>query len=349
MFKKHQQTVIAIVVSILFFVIPFINAPELQNNESFFNSLIFYKRCLENLIIVLYFYLNYFLFVPYFYRKRRYFIFIIITVFFLIIAVKVPDLIITKNDIYNALLAENPGKARRRMMPPHSPFLMEFLIDRNAYQFYLALSIGILLKNNQYINAMKQDMLKSEVSYLKAQINPHFLFNTLNSLYALSLVKSDDTPNAILKLSSIMRYVVTESSQEKVALKSELDYITDYIDLQKLRLTKNTHIDYKINGNVNQQKIAPLLFIPIIENCFKYGINQTESVVIKIHITVSGNEILLETYNKKSVKNITKLEKTETGIINTQKRLDILYLNNYNLQITDTIHDYKVQLKINIK
>lgn len=196
---------------------------------------------------------------------------------------------------------------------------------------------------------MQQDMLKSEVSYLKAQINPHFLFNTLNSLYALSLVKSDDAPNAILKLSSIMRYVVTESSKEKVSLKSELDYISDYIDLQKLRLTKNTQIDYKIYGSVENQAIAPLLFIPIIENCFKYGVNQTENVVIKIHISVDNNEILLETFNKKVAKNISELEKTETGIINTQKRLDILYLNKYKLNIENTDSDYKVQLKINLK
>jgi len=266
----------------------------------------------------------------------------------LLIAVKLPDLIITNEQIHCALTAQNPDY-KGRGPRPEMPFFMEFLIDKNAYQFYLALSIGILLKTNQYINGMQQDMLKSEVSYLKAQINPHFLFNTLNSLYALSLVKSDDAPNAILKLSSIMRYVVTESSKEKVSLKSELDYISDYIDLQKLRLTKNTQIDYQISGSVENQTIAPLLFIPIIENCFKYGVNQTENVVIKIHISVDNNEILLETFNKKVAKNISELEKTETGIINTQKRLDILYLNKYKLNIENTDTDYKVQLKINLK
>jgi len=348
MFKKHQQTAIVLVVSILFFGIPFITSPDLQNNPSFFSSLIFYKRCIETLIIVVYFYLNYFLFVPYLYHKKKYILFIIVSVFFLLIAVKLPDLIITNEQIHCALTAQNPDY-KGRGPRPEMPFFMEFLIDKNAYQFYLALSIGILLKTNQYINGMQQDMLKSEVSYLKAQINPHFLFNTLNSLYALSLVKSDDAPNAILKLSSIMRYVVTESSKEKVSLKSELDYISDYIDLQKLRLTKNTQIDYQISGSVENQTIAPLLFIPIIENCFKYGVNQTENVVIKIHISVDNNEILLETFNKKVAKNISELEKTETGIINTQKRLDILYLNKYKLNIENTDTDYKVQLKINLR
>jgi len=111
----------------------------------------------------------------------------------------------------------------------------------------------------------------------------------------------------------------------------------------------NTQIDYKIFGSVENQTIAPLLFIPIIENCFKYGVNQTENVVIKIHISVDNNEILLKTFNKKVAKNISELEKTETGIINTQKRLDILYLNKYKLNIENTDTDYKVQLKINLK
>lgn len=282
------------------------------------------------------------------YHKKKYLIFIIVSVVFLLIAVKLPDLIITNEQIHDSFIAQNPH-FKRKNPKPEMPFYLEFLIDKNAYQFYLALSIGILLKTNQYINAMQQDMLKSEVSYLKAQINPHFLFNTLNSLYALSLVKSDDAPNAILKLSSIMRYVVTESSKEKVSLKSELEYISDYIDLQKLRLTKNTQIDYQISGSIENQTIAPLLFIPIIENCFKYGVNQTENVVIKIHISVDQNEISLETSNKKAAKNISELEKTETGIINTQKRLDILYLNNYNLQINNTDTDYHVKLNIHLK
>ena len=125
MFKKHQQTAIVLVVSILFFGIPFITSPDLQNNPSFFSSLIFYKRCIETLIIVVYFYLNYFLFVPYFYHKKKYILFIVVSVFFLLIAVKLPDLIITNEQIHCALTAQNPeykGKGPR----PEMPFLWNF-------------------------------------------------------------------------------------------------------------------------------------------------------------------------------------------------------------------------------
>lgn len=348
MFKKHQQIAIVLVVSVLFFGIPFISLPDFQNNNTLFNSLIFYKRCIETSLVVVFFYLNYFILVPKFYHQKKYILFAIITFICLVIAIKVPDLIITNTDIYNALKEQNTPGFRMKGPRPEYPLVMQFFIDKTAYQFYLALSIGILLKTNQYINSIEQDMLKSEVSYLKAQINPHFLFNTLNSIYALSLVKSDDTPNVILKLSAIMRYVVTESSKEKVLLKDELNYITDYIDLQKIRLTSATEIDYKVLGNVNQQKIAPLLFISIIENCFKYGASQTEKSLIQIHISVQENQISLETINTKIAKNISELEKTETGIANTEKRLEILYLNNYKLHIENSETNYKVQLKINL-
>ena len=349
MFKKHQQISIVIVVSILFFGIPFISAPDLQNNNTFFNSLIFYKRCIETFLVVLYFYMNYFVFVPKFYHKKKYIIYAVISFICLIIAIKIPDFIITNNDIYEALKAQEGTNFMKRGPRSEQPLIMEFFMDKTAYQFYFALSIGILLKTNQYINSIEQDMLKSEVSYLKAQINPHFLFNTLNSIYALSLVKSDDAPTVILKLSSIMRYVVTESSKEKVLLKNELNYISDYIALQKIRLTSTTIIDYKITGTVNNQKIAPLLFISIIENCFKYGASQTEESIIKIHITVNENNVLLETNNAKIAKNISEIEKTETGIINTEKRLEILYLNKYKLNISNTPTHYSVQLKINLE
>lgn len=338
---------IVVVVSVFFFGIPFISAPDLQDTHTFFNSLPFYKRCVETLCVVLYFYLNYFLFVPKFYHQKKYWKYIVISFVSLFLVVKIPDLFISKEAFFNAYIEQNP--TFKNDLPLQEPsYWSHLFFDKISYQFYLALSIGILLKTNQYINSMQQDILKSEVSYLKAQINPHFLFNTLNSLYALSLVKSDDAPDAILKLSSIMRYVVTESSKEKVALRQEIKYITDYIDLQKLRLPKNVQINYQLSGAVDQQKIAPLLFIPIIENCFKYGVYQNVESVLKIHIKVENNLVVLETQNKKLAKNISEIEKTETGISNTQKRLDLLYLNHYQLRIDDTENDYKVELKLNL-
>lgn len=345
MFKKHQQTAIVIVVSILFFGIPFISVPESQTNSSFFSSYIFFKRLVETLFVVAYFYINYFILVPYLYQRKKFLTYITLSIVGLIVVVHTPDIIVKNSAIYESFIAEMNPKRKLRQQPS---FFMQLLTGRNAYLFYLALSIGILLRKSQYINEIKQDMLKSEVAYLKAQINPHFLFNTLNSLYALSLMKSDDAPDAILKLSSIMRYVVTESTKDKVALSDELKYITDYIDLQKLRLTKNVIIHFKIDGVVQNQKIAPLLFIPIIENCFKYGIDQNKQSTINIHIAVHENQVTLSTSNKKLAKNISEIEKTETGISNTRKRLDILYADKHKIYLTDNITDYQVKLTLKL-
>lgn len=345
MFKKHQQTAVVLVVSILFFGIPFISAPESQSSSSFFSSYIFYKRIIETLFVVAYFYLNYFILVPYLYQRKKYAVYIVLSILCLMVVVQIPDIIVKNSAIYEAFLSETTPKRKPR---PQPSFFMQLLTDRNAYLFYLALSIGILLRKSQLINEIKQDMLKSEVAYLKAQINPHFLFNTLNSLYALSLVKSDDAPDAILKLSSIMRYVVTESSKDKVGLKEELKYITDYLDLQKLRLTKNVIVDFKIEGLVRDQKIAPLLFISIIENCFKYGIDQNKESTITIHIKIDENKVTLNTHNKKLAKNINELEKTETGINNTRKKLNILYADKHKMHITDNSTDYQVKLTIEL-
>ena len=145
-----------------------------------------------------------------------------------------------------------------------------------------------------------------------------------------------------------MRYVVTESSKDKVGLKEELKYITDYLDLQKLRLTKNVIVDFKIEGLVRDQKIAPLLFISIIENCFKYGIDQNKESTITIHIKIDENKVTLNTHNKKLAKNINELEKTETGINNTRKKLNILYADKHKMHITDNSTDYEVKLTIEL-
>ena len=145
-------------------------------------------------------------------------------------------------------------------------FDAQFLIP-----FLLVIALAFLIKITNRLNEINTEKRNAEVSYLKAQINPHFLFNTLNSLYALTLQKSNEAPIAVLKLSGIMRYVVTESNREYVPLEKELNYIKDYIALQKLRLDPNVSLVFEIDGEPFGKAIAPLLLIPFIENAFKYG------------------------------------------------------------------------------
>ena len=116
------------------------------------------------------------------------------------------------------------------------------------------------------------ETMQSELRFLKSQINPHFLFNTLNSLYALTLKKSDIAPDIVLKLSEMMRYMLYECNEKWVPLGKELNYVANYLEMERIRQGSRVDISYEINGLVSDQKIAPLMFIPFIENCFKHGL-----------------------------------------------------------------------------
>jgi len=187
------------------------------------------------------------------------------------------------------------------------------------------------------------DKVNAELSFLKAQINPHFLFNTLNNIYSMAVSKSEDTATAIMKLSNIMRYVTDEAGNDFVPLRDEVNCAADYIDLQKMRLNEKVRVEFSVNGELNTKQIAPLIFMTFIENVFKYGISSHEPTNIIIKIDVEESKIVFFTQNKIFDK-APKQERAGVGISNTQKRLQHIYPGNYLLNI-DTKNDlYTVQL-----
>jgi LytS/YehU family sensor histidine kinase len=235
-----------------------------------------------------------------------------------------------------------PGK-----MPPRN-FIRPMEGD-SIIQFLLIFAMSFLIKINNQLTDIQSEKLKAEVSYLKAQINPHFLFNTLNSLYSLTISKSDDAPDAVLKLSNIMRYVVTESTNDFVPLDKELNYIKDYIDLQKLRIADNNYLNISISGDAKGKKIAPLVIIPFIENAFKYGINSEEDWKISIKIDIAENEFLMIVENNIVNVNLPENYASEQGIENSERRLDFIYPGSHELTVTETKEIFKVNLKINLE
>lgn len=212
-------------------------------------------------------------------------------------------------------------------------------------QFLLVFSLSFLLRINQRLTHIEKEKLKTEVSYLRAQINPHFLFNTLNSLYALTLEKSDAAPEAVLKLSSMMRYVVTESGRDTVALDNEISYIKNYISLQQLRMDGNTAFTFIVTGSAAGKYISPMLLIPFIENAFKYGLNPEEDAAIDIHIDITDTELLLTTKNNKVTVSGT-IEESGHGVDNTRQRLEYLYPNKHKLLIFDTKEYFEIKLTL---
>lgn len=344
---KPRQLALIIFVSIVLICIPIVGSHDFKTGESMMDSVFFQRRFTATILVVIFFYLNYFYLIPKFYFTKRYFIYYSIVILFFIVVIKAPEILIQDNGIR----PENfPQRKKGHKGGRSNDFhFMRILMDRNTYQFIISFCISILLRLNIQMSAINDEKLKSEVSYLKAQINPHFLFNTLNSLYALSLEKSDEAPDAILKLSSIMRYVVTESSNDLVSLHKEMKYIEDYIDLQKLRMVDTTNFTFDKRGDFSHNKIAPLLLIPFIENAFKYGLNPEKKSFITIHFKIDDGFLSLIVSNSKTVKNVHEKQKTETGLENTMLRLNYLYPEKHKLTIIETEEIYNLELKLNLR
>ena len=188
---------------------------------------------------------------------------------------------------------------------------------------------------------------RAELAFLKAQINPHFLFNTLNNIYSLALTKNDDTPFAVMKLSNIMRYLTDDATHDYVALQSEVECISDYIELQKLRLNQKTEINFSVNGWLDEKQISPLILITLVENVFKYGVSNHEHSPLTIRISADERTITLFCQNR-VFNTLRKVEREGIGIGNTKQRLQLLYPNKHLLNITSDKGLYTILLTVQL-
>jgi len=206
-------------------------------------------------------------------------------------------------------------------------------------------------KNIRERQELETETMQSELRFLKSQINPHFLFNTLNSLYALTLKKSDLAPDIVLKLSEMMRYMLYECNEKWVDLSKEVNYIRNYLELERLRQGNHVDIRFDVQGSISDQKVAPLMFIPFIENCFKHGLgHHLTKGFVNILLRVSDNEVDLFIENSKPESMPKPLHPRSGGIglVNVRRRLELLYPGRYSLVINDSPKTYAVTLKINL-
>ncbi len=199
--------------------------------------------------------------------------------------------------------------------------------------------------NHQAIE-MEKEKIDSELQSLKSQINPHFLFNSLNVIYSLSLKNDKITPEVVLKLSDILRYVIYDSTQDKVLLSSELSLLRKYIDLQKYRVESEASI--KLTSGIDYDvKVAPLLFLTLLENSFKHGIkSDIENVFINAKIHSDSEKVYFEIENNKSETEQNTRNTNGVGLENIRKRLDLEYPNKYKLKLLDKDNNFKVYLEI---
>lgn len=242
------------------------------------------------------------------------------------------------------------------MGPP--PFWQRLLFPEVLRKSVLAALLMLLMsgfikiaqewfKSEQQREALKVEKLNAELKFLKSQINPHFLFNCLNTIYSLAHKHSAQTEHAIVKLSTIMRYMIYESNEEMVQLQHELQYLRDYIDIQRLRLPSGIQVDYTECGSPDGLWIEPMLLIPFVENAFKHGISYTDHSFISITVTIEQQVVRLLVKN--SLFPMRVAEQGGIGLQNVLKRLDLLYTNKHDITITETENQFIADLKIALK
>ncbi|CAN5366526.1 histidine kinase [soil metagenome] len=197
---------------------------------------------------------------------------------------------------------------------------------------------------------VENEKLTAELNFLKAQINPHFLFNTLNNLYYLAFTKSENTTEVIAKLSQMMRYMIYDSNHPKVLLSKEIEYMQNYISLERLRLNNEIKICFEVNGDPGNIKVVPLIFITFLENAFKHGVsNNNPEAWVKVKIKIDGEECLYTVENSKAYNKKSDIEeKSGIGLQNVNRRLDLSYPDQYKLNVDDHNGQYSVQLKLNL-
>ena len=237
----------------------------------------------------------------------------------------------------------------------------EFLVMNQQYIFLLLFMIASgstiirIISDWQRHQRDRKDLetqqMQSEIKFLKSQINPHFLFNTLNSLYALTLKKSDNAPEIVIKLSEMMRYMLYECNERRVPLQKEVNYIQNYLALEALRQSGQADIQFKVEGQVTDQTIAPLIFIPFLENSFKHGLNhQISDGYVRVVMKVFENKMLLRILNSKPdrIPNLSDKTTGGIGLANVQRRLNLLYPGQYKLDIEDNEKEHIVELSLDL-
>ncbi len=231
-----------------------------------------------------------------------------------------------------------------------------FTVNVVTSGFFAVVCVGLLKFVEDYFELearrkeLENQQLTSELQFLKAQINPHFLFNTLNNLYYLAVNQSSRTPEVIAKLSGMMRYMLYDSNHPLVPLSKEIDYIENYLSLERLRLDDRVPITFEVEGQVEGVRIAPLILITFLENAFKHGVSgAAEDVFITVRLDINAGSCHYRVTNSKlAAGSKTLSEKSGIGLQNVRRRLELSYPDRYALHTDESEDRYHVDLQLQL-
>ncbi|WP_312392124.1 sensor histidine kinase [Chryseobacterium sp.] len=350
---------------LFFFSLLFLNY-WLELNLSFQSSFLLCGRSTINNIIV--FYIFFYIIVPIVFRSKKWGIFFIILSIPISIFIWLSANYVQFNILHYLGVEINDGPLKDIVSKNAQQHYLQAVSFQNIFgnamiviyafspPFFVKILFDITRLFNRTIFFQKQTSnlelqnLNIEKDFLKAQLNPHFLFNTLNNLYGLVIKKDPSAPEVIINISDMMAYTLYESNTEKVPLQKELDFIANFFALEKMRYSPDYDIllETSIDQNIENTTIAPLLSFTFIENAFKYGLKSTKDNFLKINIKISNNIFYLSIANNKEKQSLKKTVLGGIGVKNVEKRLNLIYPNHHELIIEDRETSFFVSLSIKL-
>ena len=312
-----------------------------SNNLKYVNS--FSLFLMPSTLLVSYFFLYYL--VPNFLHKKKYSYFILYSVYTFIIS----TCFLILSILYGFVLLENSENLSVIPLTKSMPFII-----LGVYMVVLfVISIGLVVYN--YVSQIKNEDLKTkflqtqlqlkeqELKFLKMQIHPHFLFNSLNTIYGFAIAKADEAPEMILKLSNLLDYILYQVEKPKVLLAEEINHLEDYISLEKMRFHDSLKVNFKKKNISASVQVPPMLLIPFVENSFKHGVLVDGVLKVDIQLKIENNCLLFQVENS-SVINDDK--DPGIGLQNITKRLEMLFPGKHSLEVKEKKNTFKVNLKI---
>ena len=342
--KKSRRAFILmnIMAVVLFYSLPFFINPR-NETLTFVRYLGYCGSITANLLV---FYVNFFVFIKRFMLQKRWIVFFVSN---LLLISTVSILLYLWHGYYFTNLA---GIPMEHIPPPRNSFVF---IARDMFFMMLTASMAVAIRVTlewQHTDREKAKMeivaSQAEIKNLKNQLNPHFLFNTLNNIYSLMRMDQEKAQEAVLSLSKTLRYVLYDNNQEKVSLDKDLAFTKSYIDLMSLRLTDKVNVRVNISEKTEGLTIAPLMFITQVENAFKHGISQAAPSFIDIDIDIHEKVILCSVRNSFFPKDVNDYSGSGIGIDNLQRRLSLIYPGKHSFNYSTLNNVYISELKITL-
>ena len=358
---KNKKTIYTILAHLGFWILVYLLNWATLNNT---NIAVTYQFIAFNLVFnILFFYTTYFVLMP-FLLKKKIWLFVFLSLSMLGVSVfskgyfsrevfdrkKIEFRIVQKDK----LMIKPDAIFQDRSNRPPFGFWRQVGFTTIGLLFFYFFSVSVRfiekwLDDEKQKTQLEQDKVRTELAFLKQQINPHFLFNSLNSIYSLSISKSEKTTASIVKLSSILRYMLYETEPSRSSLQNELSVVQDYIELQKLRLTDKVEVKVNVHGEFDDFMFEPFIILPIIENAFKYGVDNLNNSFISIDILVENQQLDLQVVNKVVQRPSMLRKESGIGLNNIKRRLEILYPNHHQFSSDENNEVFSVKMQIKLK